>query len=80
MTLTLGKPNDTYPTNQFDTEVTGDEIKKTICLMYLPPTDLIRLEYVRDIMKQLKPLMLLPGNMDAHNHNEKIYIETPKTN
>ena len=41
--------------------------KRTICTMYLPPTDLVMEEDIKDLLKQLPASMILLGDFNAYN-------------
>ena len=49
--------------------------KRTICSIYLPPTDQVIDEDMRDLLKELPAPMILLGDFNAHNplwRNEKM--------
>ena len=41
--------------------------KRTLCSIYLPPTDQITEEELRDLLEQPPALMILLGDFNAHN-------------
>ena len=66
----LGKKYDFYATIL---QVVAQEVylvgkrKKTICSIYLPPTDQVTKEDMRDLLKELPGPVLLLGDFNAHN-------------
>ena len=54
----------------------AEKRKRTICLIYLPPTDQVTNEDMRDLLEQLPAPIILLGDFNAHNQWRSVKIST----